>query len=66
MASGDVINSIEEYDLKDLGAKKKTSTIDRSSYGKILKTPFNTKRKHKRKLSWLFIYTSVYANSLIF
>lgn len=35
MASGDVINSIEEYDLKDLGAKKKTSTIDRSSYGKF-------------------------------
>lgn len=35
MASGDVINSIEEYDLKDLGTKKKQSTIDCSSYGKI-------------------------------
>uniref|UniRef100_A0A336MDD6 CSON015480 protein n=1 Tax=Culicoides sonorensis TaxID=179676 RepID=A0A336MDD6_CULSO len=32
MESGDVITSIEEYDLKDLGAKKKTSTIDHSSY----------------------------------
>lgn len=40
MASGDVINSIEEYDLKDLGAKKKTPTIDRSSYGKFY-TPIN-------------------------
>lgn len=37
MASGDVINSIEEYDLKDLGTKKKASTTDRNSYGKFIR-----------------------------
>ncbi|XP_063698818.1 phosphatidylinositol 4-phosphate 5-kinase type-1 alpha isoform X3 [Culicoides brevitarsis] len=32
MASGDIINSIEEYDLKDMDSKKKLSLLDHSNY----------------------------------